>query len=178
MERLPSIEEANRLDREAFLDALGLLFEGRTPLVERLFARRPFTSYEALLEEARAACAALSEEQKREVLNAHPRIGAPREELRRRSRLSFAEQGYGRERAQESTTESAVSRAMARLNESYETRFGFRFVVFVKGRSRAALLPVLRARLSRRPEEELETGLSELLAIAYDRWTRLASTLE
>ena len=38
---------------------------------------------------------------------------------------------------------------LARLNDEYERRFGFEFVVFVNGRTRAELLPVLRERLRR-----------------------------
>ena len=59
---------------------------------------------------------------------------------------------------------------LAYLNQVYEEKFGFRFVVFVDGRSRAELLPVLRERLERTREEELETGIRELVAIAKDRW--------
>ncbi|MGH3102378.1 MAG: 2-oxo-4-hydroxy-4-carboxy-5-ureidoimidazoline decarboxylase, partial [Thermoleophilia bacterium] len=59
---------------------------------------------------------------------------------------------------------------LAYLNQVYEEKFGFRFVVFVDGRSRAELLPVLSERLERTREEELETGIGELVAIAKDRW--------
>ncbi len=61
---------------------------------------------------------------------------------------------------------------LARLNEEYERRFGFEFVVFVDGRTRAELLPVLRERLERSRAEELETGLRALCEIARNRWTR------
>ena len=64
----------------------------------------------------------------------------------------------------------AVITELAYLNQVYEEKFGFRFVVFVDGRSRAELLPVLSERLERSREEELETGIRELVAIAKDRW--------
>jgi len=65
----------------------------------------------------------------------------------------------------------AVLAELAELNRAYEERFGFRFVVFVNRRSRAEILPVLRERLGRTREQELETGLDELVAIAEDRWS-------
>jgi 2-oxo-4-hydroxy-4-carboxy--5-ureidoimidazoline (OHCU) decarboxylase len=144
------------------------------PLLDALWECRPFASYEAMLEEAARACQALNEEQKRSLLNAHPRIGAPPAELARGSLVSFAEQGYGV--AEPDPRDERLQRELARLNASYETRFGFRFVVFVNRRPRAVLLPVLRARLSRAPEEELETALGEWLAIARDRLKRFAPT--
>ena len=56
-------------------------------------------------------------------------------------------------------------------DRAYEKTFGFRFIVFVNGRSRAELVPVLRERLQRTREEELDTALHELVAIARDRWS-------
>jgi len=59
---------------------------------------------------------------------------------------------------------------LAELNAAYEQRFGFRFVVFVNGRPRREIVPVLRERLERTREEELATGVDELVQIAVNRW--------
>ena len=59
---------------------------------------------------------------------------------------------------------------LAELNRAYEEKFGFRFVVFVNRRPRREIVPILRARLERSREEELETGVDELVQIAIDRW--------
>jgi 2-oxo-4-hydroxy-4-carboxy--5-ureidoimidazoline (OHCU) decarboxylase len=58
------------------------------------------------------------------------------------------------------------------LNREYEQRFGFRFVVFVNRRPKSELVPILRERLRRAREVELDTALHELVAIARDRWQR------
>jgi 2-oxo-4-hydroxy-4-carboxy-5-ureidoimidazoline decarboxylase len=60
------------------------------------------------------------------------------------------------------------------MNDEYERRFGFRFVVFVAGRSKAELVPVFRERLRRTRAEELATGVEEFLAITRDRLERIA----
>jgi OHCU decarboxylase len=133
-------------------------------LMTRLFARRPFAHYEALLDQAGAEMGVLSVEEIVQVIDAHPRLGAPREELAGGSGLSYAEQG---------DAEARVRAELAKLNQSYERRFGFRFVVFVNRRSQAALLPVLRARLGHTVEEERRTALADILAIARDRLDRL-----
>ena len=67
--------------------------------------------------------------------------------------------------------EPEVLSELAYLNQVYEEKFGFRFVVFVNGRSKSEILEVLQQRLDRRREEELDTGLRELVAIARDRAT-------
>ena len=115
---------------------------------------------DAIIARARAALAAMTEDERIAVLDAHPRIG-PTAGL---SARSAAEQG--------AATDGATLGKLERLNDEYERRFGFRFVVFVHGRSRAEIVPVLEARLRRSRDEELAAGLDEFLAIARDRLTR------
>jgi 2-oxo-4-hydroxy-4-carboxy--5-ureidoimidazoline (OHCU) decarboxylase len=139
------------LPRQLTGEELAELFEGRTRFVERL-AREPDP-----LARARTLVHELSPEEKREVLDAHPAIGAKSLSVR-----SAAEQG--------ADADPEVLDELARLNAEYEARHGFRFVVFVNRRPKAEILDVLRARIGRPTDEELETALGELVAIAEDRW--------
>jgi len=140
------------------------LFEGSTPLVERLRVEGPFDTNEEMLARARAILGELSEAEQIAVINAHPRIGERPERVRAQSSLAYREQGYERD-----DTPADVFRELARLNAEYERKFGFRFVVFVNRRSKAALVPVLEARLRRSREQELATALADIVAIAEDR---------
>ena len=134
------------LPRQLSADELAPLFSGRTRLVDELAAR------ENPLAIAEEVALELPDEDQFAALAAHPRIGE-----------RSPEQHGG---------DAAMLAELARLNEEYERRFGFAFVVFVGGRSREELLPVLRERLARSREQELETGLRELCAIARARWER------
>ena len=139
------------LPRQLTVDELAELFEGRTRLVELLAEREdPLSCAEKVLGE-------LTEQEQRQALNTHPAIGA-----RTLSKRSATEQGSG--------GHPAVLTELTYLNQVYEEKFGFRFVVFVDGRPKPEILDVLQQRLERSPEEELETGLRELVAIARDRW--------
>jgi 2-oxo-4-hydroxy-4-carboxy--5-ureidoimidazoline (OHCU) decarboxylase len=142
------------LPRQLTRARLAELFEGDTALV------RALAGHDDPLAHARDVIASLSEEEKLEALNAHPAIGA-RAGL---SARSAAEQG--------ADADPEVLAELARLNREYEERFGFRFVVFVNRRPKSEILPVLRERLSRTREQELDTALDELVAIAEDRWRR------
>ena len=140
------------------------LFEGAGPLVERLTAEAPFASGHALLARAREIVLELTEPQQIAVINAHPRIGERPERVRAQSARSFKEQGYDRDH-----TPPEVLLRLAHLNQEYEQKFGFRFVVFVNRRPKAALVPVFEARLRGSRDEERRTALQEILAIAADR---------
>jgi 2-oxo-4-hydroxy-4-carboxy--5-ureidoimidazoline (OHCU) decarboxylase len=142
------------LPRKLSVEELGELFEGRTRLVEQL------AELEDPLAHADDVLATLPEEDKLEALSAHPAIG----QSSGLSTRSAAEQGAG--------ADPEVLAELARLNAEYEARFGFRFVVFVNGRPKLEILSVLRQRVERTREEELDTGCRELVAIARDRWTR------
>ena len=141
------------LPRQLTVDELAELFEGRTKLVELLAEREdPLASAEKVLGE-------LTEQEQRQALNAHPAIGA-----RTLSKRSATEQGSG--------GHPAVLTELTYLNQVYEEKFGFRFVVFVDGRPKSEILEILQQRLERTREEELQTGLRELVAIARDRWLK------
>jgi 2-oxo-4-hydroxy-4-carboxy--5-ureidoimidazoline (OHCU) decarboxylase len=142
------------LPRQLDRAQLAELFEGDTTLVRRL------AENENPLENARAVIATLSEAEQLEALDAHPAIGAGSG----LSARSAAEQG--------ADTDPEVLAELTRLNQEYERRFGFRFVVFVNRRPKAEILEVLHARIGRSRQEELATALDELVAIAEDRWRR------
>jgi 2-oxo-4-hydroxy-4-carboxy--5-ureidoimidazoline (OHCU) decarboxylase len=139
--------------RQLSVEELAELFEGRTRFVELL------AEHEDPLEAAPDVIAELTEAEKLEALNAHPAIGS--KDL---SARSAEEQG--------TDTDPVVQTELAYLNQVYEEKNGFRFVVFVNRRSKAEILKVLRERLERSREEELETALAELVAIARDRRSR------
>ncbi len=139
--------------RQLTEEELAELFEGHTRLVAELAKR------DDPLGEARDVIAQLREADKLEALNAHPAIGA-----KKLSAQSAAEQA--------ADADPVVLTELAYLNQVYEEKFGFRFVVFVNRRAKAEILDVLRQRLERTREEELDTAVEELVAIAEDRWRR------
>ena len=141
------------LPRKLTVDELADLFEGRTRLVERL------AEVEHPLEAAQDLVRQLPEDEVLEALSAHPAIGA--KEL---SARSAREQG--------SDQDAATEAELVALNRAYEEKFGFRFVVFVDNRPKKAIVPILRERLGRTRAEEFDTALSELVAIARDRWQK------
>ena len=134
------------VSRQLTVDELAELFSGRSRFVDKL-ARE-----DDPLGRARDVARGLNDDEKAEALAAHPRIG---------------------ERSPEQHGDDpAVLAELAELNRTYEERFGFRFVVFVNGRSRAEIVPELRRRLQNTREQELDTGLDALVSIAEDRWRK------
>jgi OHCU decarboxylase len=154
----------DELPEADFVAAMAPLFEGAPRFLARLAAARPFGSEGALFEAAERIALRMPEAEQVELIDAHPRLGAPPQSV---SAMSYREQGYDRE------TSEAIE-ALARLNAAYEATFGFRYCVFVAGRSRAELVPELEAALGRDRDAERERALRDVVAIARDRYAKPA----
>jgi 2-oxo-4-hydroxy-4-carboxy--5-ureidoimidazoline (OHCU) decarboxylase len=153
------------LPGDAFVAAAAPWFEGAPRFLARLAAERPFGDSRRLFERAEEIALAMPEDEQYELIDAHPRLGAPPASV---SVDSFHEQGYDRE-----TTEAIAE--LGRLNAEYEATFGFRFCVFVAGRSRSALVPVLRGALTADRDAEIRRAIHDVVAIARDRFDHAAA---
>lgn len=185
-------EDLDRLPAEAFVNEMMPLFEGGGRFLARLAYSRPFETDEGLLRGAFEAARAASEEERVELVQAHPPIGADPDTV---SAMSYAEQGYAAETnghnpgedetlfsdselAEEAAAERRrdVARAyeeLEMLNELYERRFGFRYVVFVAGRPKTEIVPLLERALRADREAELRRAVDDAIYIAGDRLRRL-----
>merc|ERR1711991_856532 len=123
---LPSISDLNGLDDAEVMRTVGILFEPAPVLEKHILSLRPWGSYEAIIELSEKFIEQLFAENRMDdllsVLNAHPAIGVNPKKLSADSKL---EQG--------GAVAQEVLDRLKKLNEEYEKKFGFRFVVFVNG---------------------------------------------
>ena len=164
----------DRLDTEPFVAAISPLFEGAPAFLRRLAAARPFGSTANLFVRAREIAHAMPEADQIELIDAHPRLGAAPALV---SASSFVEQGYEREPRlrddAEATEDGGTVTELALLNDAYESRFGFRYCVFVAGRPRSALLPEMTAALGADRLAEMSRALDAVIDIAQDRHAKM-----
>jgi 2-oxo-4-hydroxy-4-carboxy--5-ureidoimidazoline (OHCU) decarboxylase len=156
---------------------LAVLFEGAPRYLDRLMAAAPFADDDGLFVTARRIAHAMPEDEQVELVDAHPRLGAPPGTV---SALSYVEQGYDGARSESPTgpppsAPADVGAELDRLNDAYEARFGFRYCVFVAGRPRAALLPGLTDALKADRDAELHRALDAVVDIAIDRHAKLSA---
>jgi 2-oxo-4-hydroxy-4-carboxy-5-ureidoimidazoline decarboxylase len=170
------IDELDVIAPGAFAAAVAPLFEGARGFLGRLAMARPFGSVDGMFATARSIAHAMPVDEQIELIDAHPRLGAPPGSV---SALSFVEQGYAADPAQaaaEAESERArVAAELERLNAAYEARFGFRYCVFVAGRSRAELLPEMAAALDADREAEIDRALDAVVDIARSRYATLTA---
>ena len=177
---LPPMEVLDHISAGIFAATMAPLFEGAPRFLGRLAVARPYGSLDRLFERAREIAHAMPIAEQIELIDAHPRLGAPPASV---SALSFVEQGYDREAADAAAHDAERERArvaaeLDRLNTAYEERFGFRYCVFVAGRSRAELLDGLRAALDADRVTEIARAIDAVVDIAIDRASKLGVAKE
>ena len=160
-----TLEHLNTCRRDDFIAALGSIFEHSPWIPERTVARRPFASVDALHAELCATLAAADDDARLALIRVHPELAgkaAIRGEL---TEASTREQsGAGLDRC----TPAEYERVHA-LNDAYRARFGFPFVLAVRGHDRASVLAEMERRLRNAREAEIAEATRQVERIARFR---------
>lgn len=158
----PTLAEINASDRDAFVAALGHLFEHSPWVAAETHARGPFADAGALHAALCATLAAADRARQVALVRAHPDLAGRLERDGRLTEASAREQSAaGLDRLT-----AAEAADMRRLNAAYRERFGFPFVICARLNARDAILASMRSRLGNTPEAELSTALGEIAKIA------------
>jgi 2-oxo-4-hydroxy-4-carboxy-5-ureidoimidazoline decarboxylase len=156
------IAELNALSTEAFVARLGGLFEHSPWVAERAAPGRPYASIDALHAAMCAVVAAAAPEEQLALIRAHPELAgraAIRGELTEAS--TREQQGAGLDRC--SPEEYAD---LTRLNAAYTEKFGFPFIIAVKGHTRASIIAAMAGRLGNERDAEIAEALMQIGRIA------------
>ena len=161
-----SLGDLNALPAEKFVERLGEVFEHSPWVAEAAEIARPFADVRALHDAMAEALHGAGRDRQTALVHAHPDLAG---------RLALAG-----ELTQSSTTEQAAAGLdqctpdeldrFRALNDAYKARFGFPFIMAVKGRTRADILAAFEHRLEHAEADEFATALDQIARIA---WLRL-----
>lgn len=159
-----TLADINALDRAAFVAALGGIFEHSPWIAAEAHAAGPFPSvaslHEAMLDVVRRA----PRERQLALIGAHPEL-AGRAMVRNELTADSSSEQSGAGLTACSPEEYAT---LVDLNARYNAKFGFPFILAVRGHDRASVI----AEFARRVERDAETEFAEALA-QIARITRL-----
>lgn len=169
-----SLDAVNRMDASSFVATFGGIFEHSPWVAERALPARPFASRDALHAAMMAAVRSAPDSERRAFLNAHPELAGPTARARQMTEHSASEQGSaGLDRMSAEDFDR-----FDRLNAAYRARFGFPFIIAVRGRSRAVIVSEFERRLANEPAAEMEAALTEIAAITRMRLERRLGAFE
>src|SRR2546430_9777564 len=157
-----TIDEINALDQEAFVAALGSLFESSPWIAAKAWCGRPFESIAHL---HRALCDVMyhaSTEQQVALIRGPPDLvgkAALAGTLTPESTREQASAGLDHLSSEEIAT-------FMRLNQAYKDRFGFPFVICARENKKDSILAGFTRRLDNSRAEEIATAVGELAKIS------------
>ncbi|MGO4524216.1 allantoinase PuuE [Microvirga sp. 2MCAF35] len=157
----------SRMSRMLFVDVFGDIFEHSPWIAERTYVAGLTTGQDTAEGLHAAMVQALSEgtrEQKLALVNAHPDL-AGRLKLADLTADSRNEQSSA---GLDSLTEEERNRFL-KLNDAYRQKFGFPFIMAVKGRSKGEILAAFEERLDHEQDIEFETAMGQIELIALLR---------
>ena len=157
-----SLAVLNSSDRDAFVGALGHLFEHSPWVADETYEKRPFGSVDRLYDALCATMRAASPERQLDLIRSHPDLAGRLAQAGRLTAASTKEQAAaGLDRL---TT--AAAGEMQKLNRHYTERFGFPFIICARLNAKDAILAAMRSRVGSSPAAEHSTALSEIAKIA------------
>lgn len=167
-----TLEALNALPASEFVATLGAIFEHSPWVAEGAAARRPFQSRLQLLEAMREVVQRSSEAQQLALIRAHPRLGAGR-----RARVVLTESSAREQKRAGLDACTAQQLAhLEQLNDAYAQRFGFPFVLAVRGHDPLSIIARFEQRLAHERVLEQRTALAEIGVIAGYRLADLVSS--
>lgn len=166
-----TLAAVNGLDRAAFVTLLGGVFEHAPWVADRAYARRPFASVAALHDAMMGVVRTAAPGERLAFLNGHPELAGAEARKRGMTGDSTAEQGSA---GLDRLTAAEFDRFDA-LNAAYREKFGFPFIIAVRGRGKAEILAAFEVRLAQDPQVESEAALAEIAAITRMRLDRLVA---
>lgn len=160
-----SLAELSRLEQPEFVRRLGAVFEHSPWVMASAWAKRPFADRADFYARLAETLAEAGLEKQLALINAHPELAgkaAIRGELTADSAREQAGAGLDACTPDEFT-------AIRSLNDAYREKFGFPFIVAVKGLSRTGIIAEMSRRLTRSRDEEFAEALTQIVRIASFR---------
>jgi 2-oxo-4-hydroxy-4-carboxy-5-ureidoimidazoline decarboxylase len=167
LKKIPS-----RMTGDEFMETYGGIYEQSPWIAEEAFTRQDIDTVEALHAAMKLMVVRSDMNQQLMLIRAHPDLACAPADMSKLTRDSQSEQaGAG---LKSCTPEEFAE--FQKLNTAYKTKFGFPFIIAVKGLKRDDILKAFRARMDSAPEQEFKTALEQIHKIAWFRLAALSQT--
>ena len=163
------INKINKLSESEFTKVFANIFENASWIAEKLYNQKPFNSFGELSSKMIDIFETSSKEKKLEILNAHPDL-ADKTKISSLTPDSKKEQNNA---GLDKCTESEFNEFKT-LNDTYK-KFGFPFILAVRGKNKNEILNNFRKRVLSKPEIEFNEAIKQVKKIASLRLEDLNS---
>jgi len=162
---MDSIDKFNKLSKAEFISIFGNIFEKTEWVAERCYESKPYNNFDELVSKMMKIFENIEKERHLEILNSHPDLVVEKkltEDSKNEQKNASLNQ---------CTDEEFVE--FKKLNEEYKKKFGFPFIVAVKGKNKEEILNSFRQRITNKINLEFEEAKKQVKKIASFRLSEI-----
>ena len=161
------INKINKLFKSEFIKVFTNIFENARWIAEELYDQKPFGDFEELSSKILDIFETTTRDKQLKILNAHPDLG-DKTKISLLSLESLKEQSNA---GLDQCTEDEFNE-FKKLNDAYK-KFGFPFILAVKGKTKIEILNIFKERISSDPKKEFDEAIKQVKQIASLRLKEL-----
>ena len=157
-----------KLSKTEFTEVFGNIFENARWIAEKLYQKKPFKNFKDLSNKMLFIFDSTNNQNKLEILNFHP-------DLANKAKIGSLTLESNKEQSNaglDQCTEDEFNQ-FRNLNLEYKNKFGFPFIIAVKGKNRSAILLDFKKRILSSEKIEFDEAITQVKKIASARLHRL-----
>ena len=155
----------NNLNQGKFISLFGVIFEKTQWIAEKLFELKPFKNKDDLINKIIKIYETSSQDEILNILKSHPKLAVEKK------LTEHSNQEQSRANLKNCTQEEFDE--FIKLNSEYEKKFGFPFIMAVKGKDKIDILNNFRQRINNNIEFEFKESKKQVKKIALFRLDEL-----
>ena len=161
------INKINKLSRSEFVKVFANIFEKTEWIAEELYIQVPFNNFEELSSKMIDIFETAPKEKKLKILNAHP-------DLANKAKIGLLTSDSLKEQSSVGLDQCTKEEfdEFKKLNNAYK-KFGFPFIIAIKGKTKTEILNNFKKRISSNPEVEFNKAVKQVKQIASFRLKEL-----
>jgi len=151
----------DKLTETEFAKVFGNIFENASWISKKLYEQKPFKNFQDLSKKMVSIFENANNQDKLKILNAHP-------ELANKTKIGTLTQNSNDEQNSaglDRCTQEEYNQ-FQNLNSEYKNKFGFPFILAVKGRKKSEILLNFKTRVLSNKKTEFNEGVAQVIQIA------------
>ena len=160
-----SIDKVNKLSKSDFISIFGNVFEKTEWIAQKSYDSKPYKNFEELFSKMIEVFENIEKEKHLEILNAHPNLAVEK-------KLTRDSKNEQKNASLNQCTEKEFLE-FKKLNEEYKKKFGFPFIIAVKGKNKEEILNSFRQRITNNINLEFEEAKKQVKKIASFRLSEI-----
>jgi len=160
-----SIDKVNKLNKSDFISIFGNVFEKTEWIAQKSYDLKPYKNFEELFSKMMEIFENSNKESHMKILNAHPNLAVEK-------KLTEDSKNEQKNASLNQCTEKEFLE-FKKLNEEYKKKFGFPFIIAVKGKNKEEILNSFRQRITNNINSEFEEAKKQVKKIANFRLSEI-----